>query len=366
MLSLARESPPIFYSRYHGGHWVARGYQAIFDISRNAEMFSNAEVHIPADQPTLPMFPITLDPPEHGKYRSVLQKAFAPQAMNAIASSIRMLTRELIAKVADQGGCDFVPSISEPLPVIVFMKMMGLPKERFTEFRHWVVTAFSSVDLAIREEMTGNILAATGELVKARQAEPQGDLISRFLQLQIDGRPLTFDEVQAYCLMVFLAGLDTVVNAMSFAMLHLAQNQEMQAKVRADRSLIPATVEEVLRRRTFTIPARVVTRDHDHDGVPFRKGEMVMILLPAADLDPAAFPDPERISLGRETPHLASNAGPHRCVGSHLARIELGILYEEMVRYHPAVPARSVSAGADAQRPGDGRRDPAADLVIAP
>jgi cytochrome P450 len=144
-------------------------------------------------------------------------------------------------------------------------------------------------------------------------------------------------DLNNYCVLLFIAGLDTVVNGMGHGVRHLAADPELQAELRAHPELIPDAVEELLRRYTFLAVIRTLAEDTVFDGVTMKRGETVKLSYPIADLDAAEFPDPERYDLHRENKaHFAFGAGPHRCLGSHLARIELQTLYEEMLARLPS------------------------------
>jgi cytochrome P450 len=144
--------------------------------------------------------------------------------------------------------------------------------------------------------------------------------------------------LQAYCLLLFAAGLDTVANALSFGMNHIAGDSALQERLRGDPALIPEAIEEVLRKFGVPMPARTATGDFEFGGASIRKGERVMLMLPAANLDPKIFPDPNRFDIDRENKvHLGFNVGPHRCIGSHLARLELQVFWEEWLRRLPNI-----------------------------
>ena len=335
---IVAESPPVFWTPRYGGHWVIAGHAALFEAARDTVNFSSAKMGIPAPPPDqeIKQVPINSDPPEHASYRAPLNKAFSPKAMMALRDDIRALAVELIEKVRGQGHCDFAHDVAEPLPVSIFLKMMGLPLDKLPEYRVWVGEILASNDAEVRSRASHEVVAAMSEIVAERQAKRENDLISVLLDTLIDGRPVTFEEMQSFCLLLFIAGLDTVMNGMCFGIRHLARNPELQAELRADPARITDAMEEMLRRYTFTMPGRVMTRDHEALGVKFKEGERVLFLLPGADLDGEAFPDPLKFDMDRENNvHIAFNSGPHRCAGSHLARIELQILYEEWLKRIP-------------------------------
>jgi cytochrome P450 len=349
ILDLVKNAPPIFWTPREGGHWVLLSHRANFDASRDWEDFSSEVVpraHLnammaamPAGAPRIPMaVPINLDPPDHAKFRTPLASPFSPKAMLGLKDSIRDLAADLIEKVKPDGGCEFMAAIAEPLPVRVFLKMMGLPLERQVEYRALVRAHLGSSNAvpgeAVRKlQMIAETMRPT---LLEREENPQNDLISHLWQTKFDGEPITLAQMEDYGVLLFIAGLDTVMNGMGFGVRHLALNPDLQERLRKEPALIQDAMEEILRRYSFTVPPRRVAKDIEFQGVQMKAGDRVIQLLPGADLDPKEFPHPEVFDLDRENSvHIAFNAGPHRCLGSHLARTELQILYEEMIARLP-------------------------------
>jgi cytochrome P450 len=177
---------------------------------------------------------------------------------------------------------------------------------------------------------------AMREEIEARRSDPKDDLISLLWRSKIDGEDMTYEVMEDYAVLLFIAGLDTVINGMGYGVRHLAQNPDMQNRLRAYPAQIPDAMEELLRRYTFTVPTRRVAKDVELAGWTLKEGERLMLYLPAADLDAREFPNPETFDLDRERKvHIAFGVGPHRCLGSHLARIELQIIYEQMLARLP-------------------------------
>lgn len=344
------EAPPVFWTPRNGGRWIAMGYQETFDAARDPEHFSSTYMPkeqmqammamMPKDMPRIPQAtPITMDPPEHGKYRGPLQKTFSPKAAMARIEEIRQLCNELIDKVIDQGHCDFIPAIAEPLPVTVFLRMMGLSESRLAEFRDLVheflaqtltdqVMGAANMSRKVADAMMGEIMA--------RKDDPKDDIISLLWQTEIDGQPMTIELMEDYAVLLFVAGLDTVINGMGFAIRHLAMNPDLQDKLRANPELIQDAVEEMLRRYSFTMPMRRVAKDVEFGGWTMKPGEWLVLFYPGADLDSREFKSPEEYNLERENKvHLAFGAGAHRCLGAHLARVELQVLYQQVLSRFP-------------------------------
>jgi cytochrome P450 len=351
VLELATSAPPVFWSPRNGGLWFANSHAANYAASRDTGTFSSGlgaspEIMaamlaaMPPGTTRIPKaVPITLDPPEHTKYRAPLQKVFSPKTIAALRGSIGALARDLIGAVADKGGCEFMSEIAEPLPVQVFLKMLGLPLDRMYIYRALVKEHMASVgtgDLAGTVARSIRIVDAMRDVALKRRDDPRDDMLSLLWQIDIDGRPTTIEDIENYAVLLFIAGLDTVMNGMGLAMRGLALNPDLQARLRAEPKLIPEASEEILRRYSFTTPVRRVTRETELCGATLMPGDTINIFLAAADLDPVEFPDPAAIDLNRENNvHIGFGVGPHRCLGSHLARVELQVLYEEMLSLLP-------------------------------
>lgn len=348
-LDIAKNAPPVFWTPRHGGHWVMASHEAITASSRDTESFSNSPVpyehmkqmlaSLPegAPKPFIPA-PITFDPPQHAIYRNPLNKVFSPKAMAALKDNIRALCIKLIDDFKDKGECAFVEAIAEPLPVTVFLEIFGLPVDRQREYRdlvkeHFTSTARDSESITKRLRRVADVMRDT---ILDRRDNPKDDLLSLLWQSEFNGEKATLWDMENYAVMLFTAGLDTVVNGMALGAVHLAKNPELQAELRANPEKISAATEEILRRYTFTIPPRFLSQDTEFLGAPMKKGEMALMFLPAADLDGGEYPEPDKFNVDREgKAHIAFGVGIHRCLGSHLARNELNILYEELMARLP-------------------------------
>lgn len=352
------EAPPVFWTPRGGGHWMINGYQVIFDAAREWESFSS-QLHSPADvkammemMPTggerIPRaVPISLDPPTHGRFRMPLNNAFAPKVIAGLAEEIRDLAIHLIDQVVPYGRCEFMSAIGESLPVQVFLKLMGLPIEHQAEYRALTRRMLSAPggNAAMTVPILQEIASCMRETIVERRDNPRDDLISRLWKTEVDHHPATQDDVENYCVLLFLAGLDTVMNGMGFGVRHLARDQALQERLRADPTLIPEAVEELLRRYGFVTTARRVAKDVVFHGVEMKQHDRVYLNLAGANLDPQRWPEADRVDLDRsDKAHIAFNVGPHRCVGSHLARLELRTLYTELL-------ARTPRFSLDPERP---------------
>jgi len=325
---LQNNAPEVFYSPRYGGNWLVRSYDLIHEIMQDHELFASGGFEHD-------LIPIHANPPEHRKYRQVMLQAFSPKRVNAMLPTVRGMAVELIDTVGPRGACEFVSEVAEPMPVIVFMRMLGLPLELMAQVRRLVIKAFSASDPKARAMVFNEQLAIFDPIIRERISQPQDDMLSAIIAAEIDGRKPTFEELQGYLLLLANAGLDTVVNAMSFSVWHLAENPELQTRLRQQPGLIPEAVEELLRRYAPSTISRYLTRDACFHGVDMKAGERVVLLLPAGNLDATVYPDPCAVVLDREIPTLTFGTGIHRCLGSHLARLELRTLLAEWLARIP-------------------------------
>jgi cytochrome P450 len=323
MQDLAEHHNPVFWSPRLGGYWVTCSKEWVQDITLNTDIFSSESNMIPPMEEKVKLIPLSLDPPEHTAYRMPLNRDFSPAGVAKFTDMFRAMADDLILKVADQGHCDFLTDIAEPLPVTLFMKMAGMPTDRLAEFRKLAEDATAAPEGSVRRQAFGQIVVILTETIKARQESPRDDLISKLLTIEVHGRKLTLEELQSYAMLLFLGGLETVVNALTFSIRYLAVNQELQAELRGDPSGISRAVEELLRLHGIASTIREVTRDVTFKGVDFKKGERILLHIPAANYDPEAFSDPAAFIPDRKEHHITFNSGPHRCLGANLARLEL-------------------------------------------
>ena len=346
---ILREAPPVFWTPRNGGRWIVMGYAEIYEAARDPERFTSTFMPpeqlkammamMPPGMPRVPQAtPISMDPPDHARFRGPLQKTFSPRAAMQQIDDIRALTDRLIDAVIDQGHCDFIPDIAVPLPVTIFLKLMGLPVSRLAEFRTLVheFLANTGGDSMLAGALFRKVADAMLPEIMARKAAPQDDIISLLWQTEIEGEAMTVALMEDYCVLLFIAGLDTVINGMGFAVRHLAMNPDLQDQLRARPDLIVEAAEEMLRRYSFAVPQRRIARDCSFAGWDMKENESLVLYYPGANLDSREFAAPEKFDLTRENKvHLAFGAGVHRCLGAHLARVELQVLYQQLLKRLP-------------------------------
>ena len=335
------------------GHWVLTTCAAQRDAYQHPEIFSNTAITVYDPNPTEGLLiPEMIDPPLHTKWRQLLASWFSPGAVAKLEDKVRMRCTTLIDGLKDRGECDYVRDFAQQYPTSIFLDIMGLGSEHLDQFMHWEdeilhVAYKSPADLRRTFDAQNAVSDMFREVMADRRSRPGGsdDLVTAALSWQIDGEQVTDDDLVALFLLLFEAGLDTVTNEISYSTWHLATHPEDRARILADPELIPVAIEEFLRYYAIVTPSRKAMADIEHHGCPIKKGDMVLMPLAAATRDPEEFPHADRVIIDRApNNHIAFGAGPHRCLGSHLARREMRIGLEE---WHKRIPNYRVPEGAD-------------------
>jgi cytochrome P450 len=329
-------------SRYEDVVWALR-HPEIFSSEMEMQMALGTE---------RPMIPQQIDPPTQTKFRKILDPQFSRRRMLAIEPDIRRQANALIDKFIDLGECEFDAAFAIPLPCTVFLSLMGLPHEDlelFLELKDGIIRPPTTTN---DPEEPARLRAAAGrriygyfeKVIDERTAKPREDMVTYLIGAEIEGKTLTRNEVLDVCFLFLLGGLDTVTSTLGCNIAFLASNPEHRRRIALSPELIPNAVEELLRWETpvTTVP-RVVKQDVTVGGVKLEEGEVVMLLLGAADVDDEAFTHAGQVDFDRErNRHLAFGGGPHRCLGSHLARMELTTAMEE---WHRRIPDYSIKPG---------------------
>ena len=346
--------PPIFYDvGPFGNAWVLTKHEDALFALRHAEYFSNEDATpFPRDPEDYFYFiPIEVDPPEHRKYRNIVDPIVSPQGVLKLEERIRALANELIDDIIDKGECEFDEAFGRPLPVLVFLDLMGLPRDMCDTFVSWAMALLHSNDRAIM----GQTLKTIGDYLKTaiadKQANPDDGLVSRIVHAEIDGKPISEKEAFGFATFLFIAGLDTVFATLNNMWLWLARNPERRQEIIDNPENINAQVEELLRVFSVTFSGRTVAQDIEIRGVQLKKGDKITSILPACNFDPDVFPNPTEVNFHRPKKIiLAFTVGVHSCMGAHLARLEIKIALQEWLK---RIPDFKVKPGAETiYRPG--------------
>ena len=339
---IKEEAPPVFYSpiAFMGtgtGIWYVTTSEDVRTVFQDYSRFTTSFDYAAGGDMARRMLPLELDPPDHNKYRSLLTPLFSPKAIDRLEKSIRETCDSILDSIVGRGECDFPKDFARTLPGTVFMQLMGLPMERRGEFFEWEETFFHGATAEERRDAGKAIEGALAELVEQRRAEPQEDLMSMLVHGKFgDGSPIPYNDVMDMCWLLYIAGLDTVHAGLGHSFRYLGEHTDKREELVADPSLIPAAVEELLRWHSWVNPARTVRVDCEFNGIQLKRGEKIATLAVVADRDPAEYDNPDDVSFHRERNiHWAFGGGPHRCIGSHLARREIGIAIEAWVNRIP-------------------------------
>ncbi|GAA4711159.1 cytochrome P450 [Pseudonocardia yuanmonensis] len=341
-LAALQEKTPVAYSPLHGGYWIVTRYDDVHAVVRDWETFSNTQNQVPVVAP-VPSIPLQIDPPEHKLYRQILNPLFNPTRMRALEEAIRGTTTSLIDGFAARGHCDVVQELAHPLTMATFVSLMEWPLEdgeRFTEWTEAILVgkpgAPAEEDAAVRQKANEEVFAYFTGVIADRRGGDGQDPTSQIVNAEFEGRPLTDDELLRMFWLLMLGGLHTVRGVLGLGLIHLVRNPRERQRLIDDPSLLGAAVEELLRIEAPVAGGRVVTRETTLQGVTLQPGDMVLVMLSAANRDPREFPAPDELRIDRsQNRHLAFSGGPHRCVGSHLARIELSVALREILRRIP-------------------------------
>ena len=344
--ALKQNAPPVFWTPQHGGHWVVTSADAAIEVLRHPDRFSSRFLSIPPNPNQPRMIPESLDPPEHRAYRQLLRPWFESKAIEPLAPRIEEWANELIARVEDNGECEFVEALGSRFPVSVFMELFGFPLDQFDFFRNTVTEFFGSGnDDARRAQLSMQIIGILSDLIAARRVEPHEDLITKLIDADFEGRKLDQGELISIGFLMFLAGLDTVVNALSFGMRHLAGDEALRTRMIDDPEAIPGIVEELMRRYAFISAPRYLTQDTALDGVLLREGDSILVPMAMVGWDEKLTSCPAEVRLDRpHCRHAGFGSGIHTCLGLHLARMEMTIFYRAWAK---RIGHFRVAAGAE-------------------
>jgi cytochrome P450 len=331
---LGREAPRIFFTPRNGGHWVVTRPDDAAAVMHRPDIFSSDSKYNP-DRKMVPVkfLPLHYDPPDLNDARKILMPLFSPTAVAKMEASVRQLARELIEEVQPKGGCEFVSQIGHRFPVTIFLRMVNGPMAARQTLIDLAGTFLRSPSFAEREASIRQMTDFLAQLVDERRRQPGDDMISRLVSSTFLGRPLTRDEVLGGTVLLFLAGLDTVASMTTFIMRYLASNPDHYRELVANPERIGSSIEELIRFNAISAPERAVCTDAEFGGIQFKRLDRVVVMLQFSGMDPEQNQNPASVDFDRKVSrHLAFGSGPHRCLGSHLARTEIRVLLEEWVK----------------------------------
>jgi cytochrome P450 family 142 subfamily A polypeptide 1 len=322
--------------------WALTRYDDVLAAEKDPRTFSSYTAPRPHGM-HLPMM-ISMDDPEHTQRRKLVARGFTPRRVREHEATIRRICTGIIDKVAAKGECDFVWDIAAPLPLLLIADMLGFPEESYDDLLRWsddlirattadpppaVAEAGMNAMLDFREFQMG--------VIADRRANPQDDLVSILCHAEIDGEMLDDESLVQESLLILIGGDETSRHVMTDGMLALLAHPDQMAILRAEPDAIDAGVEELLRWVTpIKNMSRTITRVVELHGQTLHEGDQVILMYPSANRDASVFEDPDRFDVRRNpNPHIAFGFGPHFCMGASLARLELKVMFSELLHRLP-------------------------------
>jgi cytochrome P450 len=347
-----RAECPVVHTKRFLGCYMPTTYEAVKQVSYDTEHFSSRRVIVRDIRPeitnTAP--PITSDPPEHKPAKQLLLPPFTPDAMKKLEPRVRSICNELIDGFVNDGAIDAAARYTRHIPVRAIAHMLGIPEKDGDLFIKWIheILELGITDDEILMRAVHEMTAYFADQVARRKVEPADDLISTLMQARdTNGQPLSDAHVLGTLRLLLIAGIDTTWSAIGASLWHLAKTPADRQRLIAEPELLPTAIEEFLRAYAPVTMAREVMKETVISGCPVKPGNMVLLSFPAANRDPAVFPDADKVVIDRkENRHAAFGLGIHRCVGSNLARMEMTVAIQEWLKRIPDFrldPAGTVS-----------------------
>jgi cytochrome P450 len=336
-----RAECPVVHTERFLGVYMPTTYEAVKQIAYDTEHFSSRRVIVRTVRPEITQSapPITSDPPEHKPAKQLLLPPFTPDAMKKLEPRVREICNELIDEFINDSKVDAAARYTKHIPVRAIAHMLGIPEKDSELFIKWI---HEILELGITDDDA--LVRGVNEMshyfaghIEQRKKNPTNDLISTLMNARDkNGQPLSDMHVLGSLRLLLIAGIDTTWSAIGASLWHLAKTPADCERLLAEPALIPTAVEEFLRAYSPVTMAREVMKETTISGCPIKPGNMVLLSFPAANRDPAMFPDADKVIIDRkENRHAAFGLGIHRCVGSNLARMEMTVALEEWLKRIP-------------------------------
>lgn len=319
------------------GGWLLRRVEDIQVVLRDADNYTKngmGKFAQSINEDWL-VIPTETDPPVHGEYRKALNPFFAPQKIAKMRDELHERAIAQIEQFKGKGKCEFVEDFSSKFPIFIVLDMLGLPQDRMSEFLRWEQDIFHQNDMAVRTTAIRNVADYLNEMIAERRANPGNDYVSGIFDYEIDGRKWNDKEIFGHCFNLFIGGLDTVTSMLGNIFTFLAKNPDKQQELRDDPKKIVLAVEEFLRAFAPVSVFRIAAKEIEIHGQKIMPGDYVGISTPIAGYDPEYYENPQEIRFDRKAPHVSLGFGIHKCLGMHLARMEMQSALEQWLKLVP-------------------------------
>ncbi|WP_218001604.1 cytochrome P450 [Microtetraspora malaysiensis] len=356
-LKWLRDNAPVFWHEGDAelgwpGFWAVTKHEDVVHVSRHSDLFSSARRlalfnELPEEERELQrMMMLNQDPPEHTRRRSLVNRGFTPRVISLLEEHIRDICHRLVDEAEGKSDLDFVTDISAPLPLYVICELLGAPVEDRDKIFEWSnrLIGAEDPDYATTPEegqaAAAEVYAYAGSLAAARREDPRDDIVTRLIQPNEGGEVLTEDEFNLFVLLLIVAGNETTRNAATGGMLTFFQHPEQWARLVADRAMARTAADEIVRWVSpVNLFRRTATADTEIRGQRIAEGDKVVIFYASANRDAGVFADPDVFDIGRDpNPQIGfGGGGAHFCLGNHLAKLELRVLFEVLSERLPKI-----------------------------
>ncbi|MFG1704510.1 cytochrome P450 [Nonomuraea sp. M3C6] len=356
-LAWLRANSPVHWHEGEPGFWAVTRHEDVVHVSRHSDLFSSSRKlalfdEMPEEQIALQrLMMLNQDPPEHTRRRSLVNRGFTPRTIGALEQHIRDICDDLLDKCT--GEIDFVTEVAAPLPLYVICELLGAPvadRDKVFSWSNRMIGAQDPDYASSPEEGSGaamEVYAYANQLAAQRRSNPKNDIVTKLIQPDEHGETLDEDEFDLFVLLLVVAGNETTRNAASGGMLALFEHPDQWDRLVADPTLAKTAADEIVRWVSpVNLFRRTSTTDQVLGGQPIRADDKVVVFYSSANRDTTVFPDGGAFDIGRDpNPHIGfGGGGAHFCLGNHLAKLELRILFEQLARRHPRLhqtgPAR--------------------------
>ncbi|HBU01832.1 MAG TPA: cytochrome P450 [Acidimicrobiaceae bacterium] len=338
------------------GYFAITKMHDLLEISRHPEVFCSGQgavsiLDMPSDMNEFYGSLISMDDPRHARLRKIVSGTFTPRMLNNVLEDVEKTAKRVVDGIVEKGEIDFVKDVSMPFPLLVILDMMGIPHSEFDTVLAQSNIILSGGDPDFIPEGTDPITAFLGagatlagllnDLAVLRRANPTDDLLSALVNTEVDGEQLSGDELASFFILLSVAGHETTRTALSHGITHLSQNPDQRALFLADiDGVMPTTVEEIVRYASPVVwMRRTLTQDYVLSGHEFHEGDKIIMYYGSANRDEAVFADPDTFNVLRDpNPHVGfGGPGPHFCLGAHLARREITLMFRELYTRLPDI-----------------------------